>query len=192
MIGLAYLVAFALYLAVTAWAARRAVTAARRRGIAGWKWGLPVAVGAYLLVFWDWIPTLVVYEYQCGSYGGAHVYKTANQWREQNNGVPVSKVDSIKSMREIDDRTLTYLINSRFRVVQRKTKLPVVPVVRTAQTLVDSQSGEILLQHVMVTAGYPALESSYKFWNNVDACAPELDRFGAQFNAYRQLQEIAP
>lgn len=87
MIGLLYLVFFAVYLWLSILLIRWAARIAKKRGITGWKFGLPMALVMYLLVFWDWIPTVVAHKYYCSKYGGFTVYKTLDEWKKENPGV---------------------------------------------------------------------------------------------------------
>ncbi len=87
MSGLLYLIAGYIYWFVSSFLTRSAANAAKKRGIAGWKWGLPMAVIMYHLVFWDLIPTFVALEYNCMTEAGYWVYKTAEQWENENPSV---------------------------------------------------------------------------------------------------------
>ncbi|MCU7890861.1 MAG: hypothetical protein KZQ78_04275 [Candidatus Thiodiazotropha sp. (ex Ustalcina ferruginea)] len=59
---------------------------ARKRGIPGWKGGLLTTVIMYLILFWDWIPMRATYSYLCNSQGGVTIYKTFEQWQNENPG----------------------------------------------------------------------------------------------------------
>jgi hypothetical protein len=87
MSGLLYLIVGYIYWFVSSFLTRKAASAAKIRGIAGWKWGLPMAVLMYHLVFWDLIPTFVTLEYYCMTESGYWVYKTPEQWKVENPGV---------------------------------------------------------------------------------------------------------
>lgn len=88
MMGLLVLGALVVYGLMALGAAVVAARAARRRGIAGWKWGLPAALVVYVLVFQDHLPSVALHAYQC-RFGdaGFRVYKTIEQWRAENPGV---------------------------------------------------------------------------------------------------------
>ncbi len=85
MFGLAVLFGFAVYCLITLvlmWAAARI---ARKRGIKGWKWSLPVLVVMYLILFQDHIPSLILHDYYCNSSrAGFWVYKTLDEWKKEN------------------------------------------------------------------------------------------------------------
>ncbi|MDZ7750463.1 MAG: hypothetical protein U5S82_02120 [Gammaproteobacteria bacterium] len=88
MMGLLVLGALLIYGLIALAAAGLAARAARRRGVAGWKWGLPAALVVYFLVFQDHLPSVALHAWQC-RFGdaGFRVYKTIDQWRAENPGV---------------------------------------------------------------------------------------------------------
>jgi len=88
MMGLLVLGALLVYGLMALAAAGLAARAARRRGISGWKWGLPAALVVYFLVFQDHLPSVALHAWQC-RFGdaGFRVYKSIDQWRAENPGV---------------------------------------------------------------------------------------------------------
>lgn len=86
MFGLAYLLAFGLYLLISVLVVRWAIRHARANGksVKGWGWG--AAFIMYSLVFWDWIPTVATHQYYCAADSGFWVYKTLDQWKTENPG----------------------------------------------------------------------------------------------------------
>ncbi len=87
MFGLAYLIAFVVYLTVSILVVRWAVRYARKREKSGMLWGFGAAFIMYNLVFWDWIPTVVSHKYYCSTEAGFWAYKTVDQWKAENPGV---------------------------------------------------------------------------------------------------------
>lgn len=87
MLALAVLFFVVLYLLLSTLVVWGAVRLAQRRGIKGWKFGVPAALAMYLIVFWDHIPTLVLHKYYCETEAGFWVYKTPEQWIKENPGV---------------------------------------------------------------------------------------------------------
>jgi hypothetical protein len=55
--------------------------------IAGRKVGRFVAIGLFLVVFWDLIPVYAVHYYQCKTSAGFTVHKTLDEWKRKNPGV---------------------------------------------------------------------------------------------------------
>ena len=90
MLGLmvigAALIYLVLLIGVTVWVYRWA----KRRGYSkGRAWGTAFAAFfvLWLLVFWDWIPTVAAHKYYCAKEGGFTVYKNLEQWQKENPGV---------------------------------------------------------------------------------------------------------
>lgn len=84
MIGLAYLLFFALYLLLSAYVVYRATLYARCKYGKGWAGGWLAAFVMYNLVFWDWIPVYVMHKYYCATEAGFWVYKTPEHWFKEN------------------------------------------------------------------------------------------------------------
>jgi len=87
VIALVILFFLAIYLLITAVVMGLASRWARRHGRRGWVWAGVAAFGMYNLVFWDLIPTLLVHKYYCETQAGFWVYKTPEEWRDENPGV---------------------------------------------------------------------------------------------------------
>ena len=63
MIGLIVFGAALLYLLISIAVVRWAIRYARRNGKSARRWGWGAALVMYSLVFWDWIPTVAMYQY---------------------------------------------------------------------------------------------------------------------------------
>ncbi len=87
MFGLAYLLAFGVYLLISIGVVRRAIRYAQENGRSAKRWGWGAAFLMYSLVFWDWLPTVAVHQYYCATESGFWVYKTLDQWKVENPGV---------------------------------------------------------------------------------------------------------
>lgn len=87
MLGLVVIAFIAAYLAVSVLVVWLAVRWARRHNRRAWVWGGLAAFVMYNLMFWDWIPTVVMHRYYCSTEAGFWVYKTPEQWEKENPGV---------------------------------------------------------------------------------------------------------
>nr|WP_321467019.1 hypothetical protein [uncultured Desulfobulbus sp.] len=87
MIGLMYLMFFIAYLLVSLAVVASVVIWAKRRGRNSIVWGIGAVLIMYNLVFWDWIPSIIQHEYYCRTQAGFWIYKTLDQWKEENPGV---------------------------------------------------------------------------------------------------------
>ena len=175
MIGMVYLIVGLLYLLLSAWLVKLAVKKARARGVAGWKWGAPVGLVMYLLVFWDWIPTVVMHQYYCATEAGFTVYKTLDEWRLENPGVeetlqPSEVVDSM-----IDENRERYDINQRFAWLITSENVP-LRIRKRDSVVIDKETSKVLARYIDFVTDVRAIGlgprnmSDYKFWLKINSC----------------------
>jgi len=187
MIGLIFLFVVLLYTFLTIFLTKFAIKAARRRGIAGWKWGAPVALVMFFLVFWDWIPTVVVHEYYCDKYAGLTIYKTIDQLRQENRGTTeeFKENEFITEGKDVDG-----IINHKTIINKRFTYYgKIVPhygpmhIRMFSGQIVDRKTGEILLKSIKFDTDVTAIGiapgklRSYKFWVDLDFCRGNREWF---------------
>jgi hypothetical protein len=148
-----FILAGLIYLGISILVVFLAVRLARRQKIAGWKFGIPAGLTMYLLLFWDHAPTLVAHEYYCGKEAGFTVYKTLEQWKEENPGVAESLSYKRLSDSEVSGNTRIYHLNERFdwRISEKQILLSLL---RTENQVVDVKTGEILARHVDFRTGW--------------------------------------
>lgn len=85
MIALLYFVFFFLiYLPISIWVIRKSYRFAKANYQRGWLGGLVAALIMYNLVFWDWIPVILIHKHLCETEGGFWVYKTPEQWVKEH------------------------------------------------------------------------------------------------------------
>lgn len=175
MIGLLFLGFFGFYLYLSIWLTRRAVKGAKERGIAGWKFGLPMALVMYHLVFWEWIPTMVAHKYNCSKYGGFTVYKTLEEWKGENPGVAETLLENKVSIQRVGDTenyTDTQNLNQRFRWKTKKNNfISFLPIYRFDDQVEDSITGEVLAHNIDFSSGRG--RDYLKFWMNNRSCSGE-------------------
>lgn len=175
MFGLVVLGAIGLYLLISVLVVRWAIRHARANGksVKGWGWG--AALVMYLLVFWDWIPTVAVHQYYCAADSGFWVYKTLDQWKAENPGVMETLVAqrAIERMPYGDLQTL----DERFAIeTHRRTPIPLLSTEIAERSLVDRKTGAVLAKGIDVGSGYGNLAvgadswQAYKFWLRQKPC----------------------
>ncbi|MCO6411335.1 MAG: hypothetical protein J5I92_01195 [Thiogranum sp.] len=196
MIGLSYLAFFVLYLLIAALLTWFSAKAARRRGIAGWKWGLAALLAMLLLVFWDWIPTLALHHYYCATDGGYTRYKTLAQWDAENPGVAqtLKPSSTTKSIRE--GTRQRYVLNQRFAWDIHHAQHP-LHIRERDERIVDMKTGEVLARYVdfdtdIQVAGLgPRDIRDLKFWLKYKSCETEdgrrTRRLKYEFNNFMYL-----
>lgn len=190
MIGLLYLGFFLLYLLVTVLLTWFAIKAARRRGLAGWKWGLPVVLVMYLLVFWDWLPTYASHRYYCQSEGGYTQYKSLGEWKRKNPGV-AETLEANKGARSVrEGNRERYVLNQRFAwdIIRSKHSLYIR---EREERIVDTKTGEVLARYVDFDTDIAPIgiggKNSTKFWLAYRSCEPgQKMPQQIEFNGYLQ------
>ena len=165
-----------------------AVDFAKRTGRNGKRWGFGAAIGLYLLVFWDQIPTYVLHKYYCATEAGAWVYKTPEQWKAENPGVAETLTWKDLSDNYRDDKKRWYVLNERFHWVSRGKPNPVFPVWRVVRTVEDVKTGEVVLKEVSVNSGYSGSD-----WNprkaliGCEICHPDRKVFEKYYIEFKKL-----
>jgi hypothetical protein len=75
---------FLIYLPLSVWVIRKSYRFAKARYQRGWAGGVIAAFIMYNLVFWDWIPVVLMHKHLCETEGGFWVYKTPEQWVKEH------------------------------------------------------------------------------------------------------------
>lgn len=169
MFGLIVLVVIGLYLLISVGVVRWAIGYARKNGKNAKRWGWGAALGMYLLVFWDWIPTVVAHKYYCSTEAGFWVYKTPEQWKKENPGVMETLVENKGAPSTRQGKkggfTDTYLLNHRInKIVKEYRASSVLPVYRLEQEVVDASNHRVLARYLDFWTGYVDGWGDIKFW----------------------------
>lgn len=184
MIGLILLAAFGLYVVVSIVVVTITYRTAKRSGASPTRARRAAGVAAlvmYLLLFWDWVPTVVAKQYYCRTQGGFYLYKTLDQWKQENPGVAKTLTwklipDKTDSIYDPVTGTQTYLLNERFLREIRQQKLWLLAVTVEENRLLDRKTAVVLARHVDVTTGYgnPMVAEQrwggWKFWLSLTPC----------------------
>jgi len=169
--GFVFIVAGILYLLISMGVVIWAISYAKKYGKSAKRWGWGAALGMYLLVFWDWIPTVVTHQYYCATEAGFWVYKTPAQWMKENpgvmeglvvnNGYPSSHIGDMMNY------TDTNFLNQRFNLVYKHQGPLFLHRWMREDTLVDIKNNEILARYVEFTTSQERRQagwSGWKFW----------------------------
>ena len=194
MIGLLFLGFFVVYFLISFLVAKGTVGWAKKRGRSPWGWGFLSAFLMYNLVFWDWIPTMVLYSDYCGEDGGTVVYKTPAEWALENpelvGQLPRRKVNfhSAGSPNSFVD-----VMNDR--VEFRTSSLMLWPKIKRMETvLFDVKSQKPLAREVQYGASCGGMQSvlDYRFWMPPCGCGVVEKRpqdFNLLMNKYTKIWE---
>lgn len=199
MLGLVYLLAFLVYLAISIGVVVLVVRWAKIRNRKSWVWGSLAAFVMYNLVFWDWVPTVVAHRYYCSTQAGFWVYKMLDQWKAENPGVMETLVENNKSPEGVSpDWPLEHRpgmniahINQRFGMAytnhlsSQEEKEMFLHVWRWKYELLDKKTGEILARQIDFSTGngYIGGEPPLRFWLQNERCSGSRE-------AFRKLSEF--
>lgn len=188
MIGLMFILAFGIYLAISVWVIKATVAWAKRTGRGVKRWGFIAAFVMYLLVFWDHIPTLLLYKYYCATKAGLWVYKTPEQWKKENPAVaetltwhehsPVFTSPGI---------TRGYQLNERFAWTHKVIEAPLLPVRLDKESIIDIKKDEIVLEQVSIGAGYVGAFQMLRFWTSLEPCIKNQKQFDHYWKQFKQM-----
>jgi hypothetical protein len=178
MLGLVVIAFIAAYLVISGLVIWLAARWARKHNRKGWVWGGLAALVMYNLVFWDWIPTLVMHRYYCATEAGFWVYKTPGQWAKENPGVletlkpwPRSKIyGDAKMSFEFKGGTVTQF-NDRFGSWSKwSTNLNGLLIHRLETGIVDVKKKELLVYSVRFLSGPRGAGVVWKSWLTRSSC----------------------
>jgi hypothetical protein len=154
-----------------------------------WFWGAVLVM--YLIPFWDLLPTIAVHQYYCATQSGFWVYKTLEQWNEENPGVmetlvsynkwPSGGVPDFPAKRgtgkDGHEQFTTSQINKRFEHAIDREDISHMPIVmRTERTLVDMEKNEVIARYIGFSSGYSVVagrndpSNPWKAWLRSSHC----------------------
>ncbi|MDP3088510.1 MAG: hypothetical protein Q8M99_10040 [Methylotenera sp.] len=176
--GLVIILALALYIAISMGIIAWAVSYAKKQGKSAKRWGWGAALAMYMLVFWDWIPTVVVHKYYCATEAGYWVYKTPEQWKQENLGVMEGLVASkipVRVSHEGDENSWTdaEMLNQRIKMVSKRNGKLFLHRWRWEGEWIDSQNNEVLARYIDFYTSHERRQagwSGWKFWLATDHC----------------------
>ena len=183
--GLVVFGAIGLYLLISVLVVRGAIGYARKHGKSAKRWGGGAALVMYLLVFWDWIPTVVVHQYYCSTQAGFWVYKTADQWKTENPGVMETLIYN-KAMPYVKT---TYgaetALNQRFIHAYKYEGPFLFNRWRMETEIRDSKNGEVIAHEIDFSTSQVRRQAGWvgwKFWLNSERCNVEKHRDQGSFD----------
>lgn len=166
--GFVIVVAMGLYLLLSIGVVAWAVNYAKKHNKSAKRWGWSAALGMYLLVFWDWIPTVLIHKYYCATEAGFWEYKTPEQWKVETPRVMetlvVNKGAPSKREGNMESYTDTYFLNQRINwVVKRHGKFLFNRWLHE-QSVVDAKTGEVLAKYVDFSTSQISPQAGWNGW----------------------------
>jgi len=187
MTGLAVLFVLTLYGWLSFGIVWLVVKWAKKRGRSSIRWGILAGLVMYHLVFWDFLPTLIVYKYYCATKAGFWVYITPEQWKAENPGVAETLTwKELSPDYKAAGVTRGYKLNERISWIIKETKGSIIPVGVTEELIVDLKNNDVLVRQVSVGAGR-AWNEITRFWTHFGHCSPSYKEFGKYQTAFKKL-----
>lgn len=160
---------------------------AKKRGRSPIRWGIMAGFIMYHIVFWDFLPTLIVYKYFCATKAGFWVYKTPEQWKAENPGVAETLTWRERSEHyEAPGVTFGFRLNDRILWITKQEKGSVVPVGISEESIVDSMNNEVLVRKISIWTGKPGKEIT-RFWTKIGRNNPSSKEFSQILSNYREI-----
>jgi hypothetical protein len=194
MEGLLFLGFFAVYFLCSFLVIKATVSWAKKRGRSAWRWGLLATFLMYNLMFWDWIPSVVLQSYYCKTEAGFWVYKSPEQWAAENP-------EAIKTLtyKRVNDMTViehgyTDHLNQRIDLTYKKTHLwPNIS--RYEDTVIDVKTNDVLIRRIYFLCGPCTGTPINSVWDfrAIPRCECALEKrkkhggFYKQVNMYKDL-----
>jgi hypothetical protein len=193
MIGLMYLLALLLYLALSVAVVVTVGRWAKRSGKRRWAWMTGAGTVMYLLVFWDLVPTIVVHRYLCSTYAGMTIHKTPEVWLAENRGRPTGPLKNVKNLFPDPNTFESVPKEGRLAFGSTFTWHQPLAVLSIRTMIVDRADGSVLVEHRSVEAGSPKPRAFGEWrrafpWLWLQRCEPEQSEY-IQFS--KRIQDIS-
>lgn len=194
--GFVIIVALGLYFLLSIGVVAWAVSYAKKHDKSTKRWGWGAALGMYLLVFWDWVPTVLTHQYYCATEAGFWVYKTPQQWMKENPGVMETLVYN-KSMPHIQTPYgRATVLNNRFIHIYKYDGPFIFNRWRKETEIRDSKNGELIANEIGFSTSQIRRQagwSGWRFWLSNEQCDIEshrdqgsIDKITAQFEGAKK------
>ena len=196
MIGLIFLAIIVGYCLLAVAVTRFAFRGAARLGLSPLLQKL-FGLGGFLLVvlpvFWDFVPTVVTWRSFCNQDAGLKVYKTVEQWKQENPGVAETLTYSDRVDLETFDGGDRYFLNQRFSWETRREIPKEWGIHQSDESLIDRQTNQVIAHYRdystavygSMTGGHGGGLRAWKLWMARNTC--EADEHQPQQNAFGQL-----
>jgi hypothetical protein len=162
---------------------------ARRSGRRGWPYGMAVYLAVAVLLFWDWLPMEMSYKDKCENEAGLTVYKTPEQWQQENPGVwetltPASWKGRLLINRKNESGSLIrHRRNERF-AEEYQTIRHWFTVVENRRSVIDLQNDTPVIVYVNFKTNFKSFMldlkfNNFRFWMEKTGCN-WVDNYGWQ------------
>lgn len=144
----------------------------------------------YNLLFWELIPTFVMYNYYVRTQSGIRVYKTAEQWKEENPEI-------VRSIHGIESKTI--VVKKNLRIMQYNSAIgwkvewsnptEYLPIHFVTESVIDLKTMQPFIERQSVWCGYGDLLGLVKFWLNFGDKHRDIVKFNKLQRPYIKIGE---
>ncbi len=199
MIGLLFLALYFGYFLIAVIAVKTAMAWSRKRGDRPWIAGTFVGLAFYMGLFWDHIPTLVLFKYHCNQDAGFHVYQTVDEWTRQNPDAAAS-LTKLNAAQSRVKGSRGFLLNERFKVDIDFGTPVTLSIKRKTERIVDRTTNRVVAEYVDYSSGSMSLLrgitsiTHLKQWLSASTCGDSIrdsatKKLGAYVNSVWELGE---
>lgn len=193
MLALVYVFFLLLYVAFSVVVVIAVGRWAAKRGKVRWKWMTGAAAVMWLIVFWDWIPTVLLHRHLCNTWAGVTIYKTPEQWLAENKDKPREPLKDAKSLTQGNNSFVVALPGERLAIESVGYWYSPLTIRAATTTTIDRVNGTKLVEERSVGAGNPGPDSigqwrRYFIWLNLEECKPGAEEY---LRTDKQLREAA-
>ena len=169
MFGLIVIIIVFIYVLFSIWLSGKVAKAAKEKGKSGALWGVSTLIIMSLLVFWDYIPTVVIHSNYCDKYAGFTVNKSVAEWKKENIGeiniIPMKRNAKWK----LNNNVVELHFNDRFSSITIEEDKSFAVTKRKFQ-FIDKKNNQVLAEYIdFSTQKGPA--KNYKPWLKINNCS---------------------
>ncbi len=183
MIGLLFLAFFVGYFWIAIIAVKTAMAWSKKRGGRPWIAGTFVGLIFYMGLFWDHIPTLVLFKYHCNQDAGFHVYQTVEEWVRENPDAAASLTKFDSAQMRIKGES-GFLLNERFKVDSEHDIPIALSISMNLRKIIDRKTDKVLAEYIDYTSGGKSIMlgidsiSQLKPWLGNSTCSSSVKEAG--------------
>ena len=194
MIGLGYIILFVAYFFVARTVVRFTTKWASNNNKSVRLWRITAIIGMLSIVFWDLIPIYGIHTYQCASNSGFSVYKTLDEWKQENPGVVETLVPV--SQRSTIGNTTRAQLNQRFAWDITRSQVWYT-LYKKDEQIIDIKTGDVLAEYIDFYTNLinpvviPTTQlHNFKMWMKINSCETDNSRpLEKSFRLYKYLMQ---
>ena len=184
-LGIAYVIISAIIILLGGWIVKAFGKRPRR-------WYIGATIVSFLILFWDFPPTYIMFKYYCNNKAGLRVHETLSDWRRAHPGIFETLTPAVGQHWVKKDGVSRIRLNDRFILEQRKREL-LFYIIEKRDLIRDGVEGNVLYEMVnyQVTnhLGEPEVFRDYKIWLTLGACTSDKSILKEQIN-FNSLESI--